>query len=155
MVFLDFDGVLNSIESHERDGRRGGPYGLYREHVEHLNEIVRLSGATVVVSSTWRLGYTVPALRKLLRGAGYLGSVIGKTPDLQWVGDAGHIYRSVPRGHEIASWRAKNNHVGPFVILDDDSDMAELSDRLVKTEFRTGLVAEHVSKAYALLQEAS
>ena len=43
------------------------------------------------------------------------------------------------------------NQPDVFVILDDDSDMAHLMPRLVRTSFDAGLTWEHANAAIAML----
>ena len=149
VVFLDFDGVLNSGEfaASPRNDNPGGLLGLDWKAIARLNRLILLTGAKVVVSSTWRLDDDVPGLRALLGEAGFDGEVIGMTPSLNG-----------PRGLEIQAWLDSAPLFGvdveQFVIVDDDSDMEHLGDRLVKTTFQDGLQDEHVEKAAALLAAA-
>jgi hypothetical protein len=83
----------------------------------------------------------VAELAMLLEGYGLpAGRVIGKTPHF-----------GLDRGHEIADWLAKNPHVTDFIILDDDTDMGGLLTRLVKTDYRNGLLDRHVRLALRML----
>jgi hypothetical protein len=146
LLFLDFDGVLNSEPFYRV--KASGVLPLDPAAVALLNELVRRARARVVVSSSWRLGrrVTVASLRRTLEEVGFSGRVVGKTPEL--VGQ--------PRGLEIQAylngWKGKA--VESFVILDDDADMVHLSHRLVKTTFRTGLTAQHVDRAVAMFERS-
>jgi hypothetical protein len=89
VIFLDIDGVLAPI-------RRWDRYGdIEPACMDVLNEIVAVSGADVVVSSTHRHGKTVAELHELLRAEGLTGRVVDKTP----TGSPG-----AERGVEIAAW---------------------------------------------------
>jgi hypothetical protein len=137
VIFLDFDGVLNS---HAYLKNRGGVKDLDPRAVALLNEILRRSKAKIVVSSMWRLG-GIDSVRGHLKRVGCIGEVIGITPVL-----------STRRGNEIAEWLSINGEqVSTFVILDDDSDMEHLLPRLVQTTFATGLQAVHVERALGKL----
>lgn len=150
VIFLDFDGVLNS---HAWWELRPKPFvGIKRsriddleicpENIRQLNAIVSETGAKVVVSSTWRLTRTVKELRDILHRNGFIGDVIDKTP----------VLPSRRRGLEIQDWIDNNCKDCVFVILDDDSDMEHLLPFLVKTSlFSGGLKAEHVQKAVEVL----
>lgn len=150
VVFLDVDGVLNSTEFFTRN-KSGGSRAmdhLDRKAVRRLNTITNMTGAKVVVSSTWRLLRTLDELKFSLSKAGFIGDIIGMTPDLL---DAPKEDR---RGLEILSWLKSNEIFGvtSFVVLDDDSfDLGPVKDRLVKTKFASGLQDEHVGQAIALL----
>jgi hypothetical protein len=153
VVFLDVDGVLNSIETftaRER-ARKEGPVDTDEGHqidrglVARLNTLLELTGAKVVVSSTWRMGRTTAELQKLLESRGFRGEVIGVTPI--------HYNEGRERGHEIQEWLERSRtHVHSFVILDDDSDMAHLRHRLVQTTVQTGLQDHHISMATTILR---
>lgn len=159
IVFLDFDGVLNSHEYVRRVGTFGEPVGvsgLDPDAVARLNTLVVDGCAEVVVSSSWRHGRTVRELGKILFDVGFNGKVVGKTPDCAHKPDGG-LWHGAMRGNEIQSWLHLaplfDIEVGQFVILDDDSDMAHLADRHIKTPFETGLTREHVDLAVKMLNE--
>lgn len=151
IIFLDIDGVLNSetwlrnvpfipysTDEWERDINQLDPNA-----VRLLNQIIRETGASLVLSSTWRILTPIPRLVNLLRqrandvGEQFLGEFIGCTPVL-----------SGSRGSEISSWMSL---VRPdkFVILDDDDDMDGLP--LVQTDFSTGLTSAEVDAAIEVL----
>ena len=140
ITFLDFVGVLNSSKSVERGAIKGGMLQVDPWHVVHLNEIVARSGAKVVVSSTWRLGRTVEELQKILDDAGFKGEVISMTTNV-WN----------RRGNQIQSWMDRFGKPDEFVILDDDSDMEHLMERLVRTNGQKGLLAKHIAPALVQL----
>jgi hypothetical protein len=129
-IFLDVDGVLNTYQSREELGWKSvSPY-----LVGNLNEIVRATGAKIVISSTWRLLDNIERLRVILSDAGLENVdevVIDMTP------------RSSPKGHyrgfQIQDWLDAHPEVTKFVILDDDSDMEHLIHRLVRCCGECGL----------------
>jgi hypothetical protein len=146
LVFLDFDGVMNDY------AWLGGPWCASRldpKLVVRLNAIVERTGAKVVVSSSWRHGTEVDALRAILVQAGFRGEVIDKTPVLA------HWFNGVPwlvRGHEIQAWLGCcADPVESFVILDDDADMAMLLPWLVRTFCEAGMQDAEVEAAVAVL----
>jgi len=154
VVFLDIDGVLNShafVESIPQ-AERPSIIGLDREAIRRLNRLVHQTGASVVVSSTWRLNRNRQQLQRVLDEHGFQGRVIGRTP--RWI--AGRPVAGDARGFEIQAWLDAAADYGidvdTFVILDDDSDMGHLADRLVKTTFAEGLRDEHVDTAIAMLR---
>lgn len=119
-----------------------------------LQEIVTRTGAKVCVSSTWRKLFSIPELQQMLRENGFRGQLIGRTPDF-WRAPALQARHGRCRGHEIQYWldRHKRYRIDRFAILDDDSDMAHLADRLVQTTTARGLEPEHVERAVRLLVE--
>lgn len=159
VIFLDFDGVINSAEfmkarhkdrktkNIERNAERNekSKFNWYismigEEYVARLNQIIEATGAKVVVSSTWRILHDIDELSAFLKAKGFIGEIIDRTPR----------FGGSPRGEEIAYWLA-GNKVDEFVILDDDSDMCDLMHKLVHTSWQTGLQPEHVAKAIQML----
>lgn len=148
IIFLDFDGVLNSskfMHAEYNAGRGGGLIDkLDSEAVNVLNEVVKRTNAKIVVSSTWRLGRTRPELQAILNRSGFVGVVIDKTgtePDRE-------------RGNQIQKWLDDNKDfydIESFVIVDDCSDMAHLMHRLVQTRFEDGLTPEYVERIITML----
>jgi hypothetical protein len=150
ILFLDFDGVLNSHKWIGANQHLFNSKQLFMhsdvdsEAVARLQRIVDATGAKVVISSTWRRFSTRVALQAILRKHGFTGEVLGLTPVL-----------NTKRGHEIQQWLDENGPIESLVILDDDSDMVHLLDKLVQTTFDLGLQDEHVEKAVTLLMGAS
>ena len=135
VIFLDFDGVLAPIRQWDRYG------DLEPACIQVLNEIVTQGRADVVVSSTWRYGKSVAELQALLEAAGFIGSVVDKTP----TGALG-----ANRGEEIAEWLAENT-VDGYVIIDDHVDVGDLRARLILTHPGRGLQPADVPRTLALL----
>lgn len=156
VIFLDIDGVLNSVDFIERvtEAGRGGKFGtneywsahLDPERIKHLNRLIAESDAKVVISSTWRIGKTPERMQEILEMKGFEGEVIGCTT----TDDLGC------RGHQIQAWLDVNPETLSFVILDDDPDMGPLMPYLVKTTYldweNGGLRDEHVEKALEVLE---
>lgn len=153
VIFLDFDGVLNSEVFFKASGNRYLPETLDRAAVTRLNAMIARTGAKVVVSSTWRLGYSLEQLRDILGRHGFAGEVIGVTPEIRGVDEDGiSVTRPSARGLEIQRW-IDDQPAPPetLVILDDEADMEHLGNRLIRTQFDTGLRDDHVETAVALL----
>lgn len=127
VIFLDFDGVI--VTAHDRFTAGD------KLCIDILNEITDKTGAKIVVSSTWRLGSSVDELRELLKSWEVKGEVIGKTPKLKG-----------ERGYEISAWLKDYPEVTEFVILDDDSDMANLLHKLVKCHVYHGIQVEQIDE---------
>jgi len=155
VLFLDFDGVLNSHAWMERQPPTTNFLrAVDPEAVARLAEVIRRTGARIVVSSTWRILNSLANLRGVLIEAGFPPPcpIIGATPRLHRTPEGAPRYR----GHEIQQWLDEAGaEVQAFAIVDDDSDMVHLTPRLVQTNFERGLQDEHVEALVALLLEGS
>lgn len=143
ILFLDIDGVLNSLGSVLALGDPS--HHLDPVSVGLIARVCRETDAQIVVSSSWRIGKAVKLLRHELQNLGaykLAERVIGKTGD----GHHGH------RGRQIKQWREDNGHTGPYVITDDDSDMLpEQKPYFVHTNWEDGFRARHYREAIKIL----
>jgi FMN phosphatase YigB (HAD superfamily) len=146
LIFLDIDGVLINHESCMDRTFRNKPHP---KCVAALNRLLELSGAWIIVSSSWRLGRTRIELCALLNEWGVTpGHVLDRTGQTS-LGDR--------RGDEIREWLKACNDRGryeieSFIILDDETDMLEFLPRLVKTSMDGGLTDAHVDLALEMLK---
>lgn len=145
IVFLDFDGVLNSDHSVARLGTR---YRFWPPSIRALNQILNKTDARVVITSTWREHWTLSENAAALEKDGVLPKrVIGKTSPSATDGE---------RGLEIDAWlKSAPYPVKAFVILDDRDDMAMHKSRLVKVDPRIGLGMQEAQRAIELLSAHS
>lgn len=146
VLFLDFDGVLNSCDWFQKSRTDRMAAMSQEKHeeemidpdaVQNLNRIIEATKCQVVISSTWRRGRTMGALLRILVKRGldkkHWDNFIGMTPVLDSRMDSG-LWRAVERGHEIQAWLDKHpEQFQRIVILDDDGDMAHLMPHLVLT----------------------
>jgi hypothetical protein len=162
ILFLDFDGVLNSGNSfHDNHQERlkaqaagenpadimrkhSHPLGhLSTPHLERLNRIIEQTGAKIVVSSVWRSnGIELLGGWMTQKGFKYRDSLIDIT---------GNLGSSYGRGYEIQDWLNNHTDTTRFVILDDDWDMHHLMPYLIATSHMDGLEDSHVDLAIAML----
>ena len=175
VIFLDVDGVLNSeryalrLEQRHRELGHAEPaspkrettcdcFKLYhqidRAAIARLNLLVRVTGAKIVVSSTWRKLFDLPELHRIFSEHGLVAELVGATPEghkepalLEAYGHPERVFR----GYEIDYWLRQHPEVEKFVILDDGSDMAMHKNRLVQTDCDDGLLDEHVELAIRVL----
>lgn len=165
VLFLDFDGVLNSYQSahfwHSRRDQEQWENNMYRDWGGTLKEYIamefcpiafsnleelcrRVPDLKIVVSSTWRLGETVETLRDILKPSKLIGDrIIGVTESFSNV-----------RGNEIQKWLDEHPEVTNYVILDDDSDMLESQrDHFVHTSEIHGFMFGDMLHACRILGE--
>lgn len=132
VIFLDIDGVLNQLQRN---------YYLDNKCIENLGVLSKKLSATVVLTSSWRIGYTnfgkcTPQIDKLkIQFSKYSIKISGRTANL---GD---------RTLEISEYIKKHN-VKRYIILDDDK--SEFTSGLLPNTYivnsRTGLTKEDVRK---------
>lgn len=149
VIFLDIDGVLNSIDSEDRFKWH---IGIDCSGVKLLREIVDTTGAEIVLISTWKRWWhktkehqddLANYLDRRLAEEGLF--IMDKTED-----------NMTSRGEGIFNWLAKHPEVESWVILDDEifEDYEEYGcmPHLVKTSFYDGgLKEKHVKMAINLL----
>ncbi|MCL2586776.1 MAG: HAD domain-containing protein [Firmicutes bacterium] len=146
LVFLDVDGVLNSINhlveySHKvgKMGHSGINYPFDPNAMLSLQTFIKSTNSKIVISSVWRLfeGHRIRLLEELSK-YDLDSQVIGWTPQLP--GES--------RGREIASFlESFESEADSFIIIDDSSDMEELLPYLIQTEAEIGLTEAHVFDA--------
>ena len=146
IIFLDIDGVMNSRRNAIRLSDQGKPDPIMRqfdpEAIQCLNRILEETDAQIVISSIWRLHWSLDPLRHHFRrqGVSNPGRIIDETPKV-W---------SRHRGREIELW-LKDHECDQFVIIDDGSNLEPFMDHLVKTEFDNGMTtteAEEVIRRF-------
>lgn len=145
LIFLDFDGVLNSIES---SLSLGGWHRFDQVAVGLVARLRRHADALIVVSSTWRIGCgDVATLKERMVSAG--GAALAE----HTIGMTARLNRQ--RGEEIAEWLQRKPHAGPYVILDDDSDMLPEQPFVQTTVMRGFGLPEYVAALKILMPQSS
>lgn len=139
-IFLDIDGVLVTPASSFQRSRTGAV--CEPSAIQALNYLIAETGASVVITSTWRLDYTSEELREILLSWGLRAEIAGFAP------------QGSRRSEEIQSWLGANG-VSTFVILDDQADMGDLTAYLVQTDFEKGLTIDDARKACTLLAKTT
>lgn len=160
IVFLDIDGVLNH-EIWFKDWKEykklcGGEVDHEKRRwfdprcIALINRLTDETSAKIVLSSTWRQGVHINDLKKLLKGIGITGELIGKTPKFYAPDGVGG---SLPRGYEIKVWLEKTKKtIESYVILDDDSDMLlEQTNNFIKIDTYCGITYNTIAKAKQIL----
>lgn len=162
VIFLDIDGVLNSHDnmnalhscakalfpnvndSKARELYTEDKYGhLFDDRcVKHLQRIILLTDADIVISSTWRKD-GISNLLKLWKDRNLPGRIIGMTKRL-----------SQPRGEEIQEYLINNDFITKYCIIDDNSDMLfEQKLNFVQTNGKFGITLEDANKVIQILNE--
>jgi hypothetical protein len=134
VIFLDIDGVMITGTYRVRSNTYTG-YAFDPSCVAYLNEILDLTGASIVVTSTWRVGRSLQQLQQLFKENGISRGVAGQTPVIEYGTRGQEIYQYI---HES---RLDSEHeVKRFIILDDNDVMSEhLSPFFIRTEWSKGI----------------
>lgn len=160
IIFLDFDGVLNSATSflyednrrkvHKEQGVKGPVNETLSYHCCAAFQLLLdiYPEAKVVLSTTWRNLFDLEWLKAKLAEYHIDSSrVIGITPT-----DYGHS-----RGKEIKAWLDLHPDVTHYIIIDDnDWDITPVhgTGRFVKTEWDHGMHVGHTFEAKEKLSNA-
>lgn len=140
VLFLDVDGVLN------RTGYRPATSSGLRSWIEpelaaRLNEVLRRTGASIVLSSDWRVGRELHELREELLASGIDCSLLGVTP----------VVPGAERWRQIQMWMDENRvSAAQIAIVDDTFDMGPLAARFVRATPLNGLDKQTADAIVAL-----
>lgn len=164
-IFLDIDGVIATSRTYKVWRSMGEPKTfegvvslLDPTCVAIVDDLARDAGASIVVSSTWRLSLTRPhPVADLLRAAGLSAPIVGYTPDLQGkCVFASYLDRYSLRGYEINAYIVANNlDVADIVVFDDDMGAGRSPTdspkrhgaRFIPTPETTGISIKHANRA--------
>lgn len=147
ICFLDIDGVLNSQQSMMSQNVKGvcDYEGLDRTGLGLLRKLVELTGAKIVISSTWRHDGHEP-IAGAFEACGWRGIIIHKTI----IGITPFL--STNRGGEIDDWLSTHPECTNYVIIDDDADMLDSQkDHFVHTDGVLGFTLYDMVKAMDIL----
>lgn len=149
IIFLDFDGVLNTEYYQgllQFQGKQWqDEYGAFFDPkvVRQLKRVIDTTGADIVVESSWKyLG--LEAMQELWRGRNLPGKVIDITPSLT---------DNASKGEEIAAWLSE--HATPdtrYVIIDDEYVILDSQiPYFIWTNPYEGLTEEQADRAILIL----
>lgn len=150
IIFLDIDGVVNSYSTKERAPSK--VVGVEQRLISHIKEIVDVTGAKLVLSSTWRKDWAFD----LLDGIDwrYLRDEFAKQ-DLYFM-DYTPSRRDSHRGEEIKEWLESTEYdVESYVIIDDEMfDIWDLHEgHMVQTSCIDGIEPGAVKMAIQILEK--
>ncbi len=144
IVFLDYDGVVNT-PMWDADGehcRYNFPLDNKVNNfqaVQWVSEFCQTCGYDIVVTSTWRSYDNYKDC--LINGGLRTGiKILGRTP----------YVLNKERGDEIQKYLDDHPEVENFLIFDDDSDMGNLVDHLIKTDNKIGFSMTNCEDAIKL-----
>jgi hypothetical protein len=155
LIFLDVDGVLNSGDGNNAIGQlvldgfipsHQKQRWFQPRHVRLLAKLEHLSGASLILSSSWRLDTHPGEIEHFMREAGHPSPcIVGTT-------DSGGPTRGAEIGRYLKYFQ-DNVAFGPvpYVVLDDDWDPDMHPDHFVSIDYQEGLTERHVERAVKIL----
>ena len=150
IIFLDFDGVLNTEHYQDLLQYLGKPwqdeYGAFFDPkaVKQLKRIIDATDADIVVESSWKyLG--LDAMKELWEVRNLPGTIIDITPSLL----------GKNKGVEIASWLSKYAKQDiRYVIIDDEYVILDSQlPHFILTNPYEGITEEQANRAISMLNE--
>lgn len=150
IIFLDFDGVLNTEHYQDLLQYQGKPWqDEYRaffdpKAVKQLKRIIDATDADIVVESSWKyLGLDV--MKEMWIARDLPGKVIDITPSLL----------GKNKGVEIASWLSKYAKQDiRYVIIDDEYVILDFQlPHFILTNPYEGITEEQANRAISMLNE--
>jgi len=149
IIFLDVDGVLNSVNKLiEVYNKTHKPHSLYNYPFDerclmNLQLLVRETNSKLVIISSWRKSIDGRSkLMRMLKEYNLEHEVIGFTSNLN------------TKVEEIKEYLSKLDYSVNFIILDDKSNMEDLSPYLVNINSQVGLTEENVNEAILKLNNS-
>lgn len=125
-IFLDFDGVLNTgnyyrdLEMHGKPTTDNDGVLFDTRCVSHLNHVLEMTKAKIIVTSSWRFFLTMEQLKEMWKHRELSGELQDITPtNLIFSSEELH-----PKGMEINAWfsskKLEQQHTS-YVIIDDEN----------------------------------
>ena len=166
IIFLDFDGVLNTEHYQGLLQYQGKPwqdeYGAFFDPnaVKQLKRIIDATGADIVIESSWKyLG--LDAMKELWKVRNLPGKIIDITPtsisdEYLLNADLDDLDTSILhcKGMEIASWLSEQGEDIRCVIIDDEYVILDSQlPHFILTNPYEGITEEQANKAISILNE--
>lgn len=165
MIFLDFDGVLNTGRHIAALKRAGKPlsdkYGYLfdPESVANLGTIIDATGASVVISSSWKFE-GAERMAEMWRERRLPGRMIDITEECMTAEEIRAINPDfddpemfIGKGNEIKHWLLEHTAEGyRYVILDDEPDiLSEQRPNFIRIDPKRGITEEDARRAIEIL----
>lgn len=148
-VLLDFDGVMVTTPTWQTVEQLADGFMKFNEScAKNLAEILAITQADIVLTTTHRIHYDEQTWRMLLQNRGIFTNQVTK------VNEAKSFTELSIRCDEVIAWVTANPNEN-YVIIDDDKSLRELPSaikyRWVETAFHKGLTVEGKTKALDIL----
>lgn len=157
ILFLDFDGVLNTEHYQGLLRYQGKPWqdehGAFFDPnaVKQLRRIIDATGADIVIESSWKyLG--LDAMKELWKVRNLPGRVVDITPSSvsdEYLLDTTMLHC---KGMEIASWLAEQAEDIRYIIIDDEYVILDSQlPHFILTNPYEGITEEQTNRAISIL----
>ncbi|QHT65660.1 hypothetical protein GXP67_02755 [Rhodocytophaga rosea] len=151
IIFLDIDGVLCTQNQWKADVIAEDGYSEFNAKcIENLNRLIEQTKAKVILTSSRRINKTVDEFGAILKRRGFHGQIVGKINEKTELD-------SSSRSEEIVGWLERNGVPDKYVILDDDTRLAQLGESYlphwVRTIYHRGLDEEALQRALQILND--
>lgn len=157
VVFLDIDGVLNYKAFLESNS----PFNIDRKNVLLLKELIKKTGAVLVLSSGWR-SYFDNHMNPVSKEAVYLKNMLNeygiglydKTPDFSTADIRLNKEFSKVKAREIKAWLKCHADIENYIVIDDLLlNDEEIDYRLVRTDNAMGIAKSDIELAVHMLEQ--
>ena len=144
IIFLDFDGVVNSVQRSIALKERLNAYsaeGIDPVALGLLKWVCSVTDAKIVISSLWRVR-GIEWIKGVFAAHGWFSPpIVDITPRL-----------NTKRGEEIQAYILNKMLIEPYVIIDDDSDMLQHQlDNFVHTDSLVGFTIYDAMRCIEIL----
>ena len=148
-ILLDFDGVMVTTPTWQTVEHLDDGFMKFNDFcAENLAEILAVTQADIVLTTTHRIHYDNKTWRQLLQNRGLFTNKVSK------VNQAKNFTDLSIRCDEVVEWVNANPNEN-YVIIDDDKSLRELpsniKNRWIETAFHQGLTAAGKQQALNIL----
>lgn len=160
-IILDIDGVIATPWSLEQPRKEWFVLNekptrpFFPPAVENLNYTLKETGADIVLSSNWRLNFSLEEMQVVFRENSVIKAPIAMTGHMydDFANVKAHSLKDLlksERDIEIRDYVEENN-LKNFIII-DDRPLIVFKNRFIRTDSQIGLTKEDAQRAVALLK---
>lgn len=134
-IFLDIDGVLATSHQFYTNRKKWPDYGSYRfddKCVKVFNDILKITDPIIVLSSDWKLNYTIEAMNNIFEVNKIEGIISDFTPSLWGTKYLSYSDLDECRAQEILMY-VNDHQVSNWVAIDDLKLAPWIPDNFVHT----------------------
>jgi 16S rRNA C1402 (ribose-2'-O) methylase RsmI len=151
-ILLDIDGVLVTTPIWKPVELHSDGFLKFNEKAsQNLAKLIDETKASIILTSTHRINYSISEWYKLLETRGIKPTSISKINEISTIAEMEN------RATEIKNWVEINHGKEPFVVIDDDLSINGLPENIknkcVLTKPMIGLNEEVMKKALEILFE--